>query len=113
MKYIFFALLIVLAACSAGGANMTRESFDDIGLGTPMQEVTRRVGDAYSIRSTGPDKEEYEYIERVAYGNELFYVNHYYLDVTGGLVVGKRIKQERRPAYDLLFQEDPNYYSYP
>lgn len=92
---------------------MSREIYDDITIGTSMQEVTQKAGEPYSARSLGNDKDEYQYIERVSIGNEMFYVNHYYFEVTDGIVVGKRLKQETRPGFDLLYQEDPNYESYP
>jgi hypothetical protein len=88
---------------------MTRESFDEIQLGESITEVKAKAGKPYAIHRKGADKEEYEYIERMDMGGEIIYENHYYLMVIDGKVVRKRVKQERPPAYDLIYEDDPNY----
>ena len=90
---------------------MTQESFDDIPIGMSTSEVTAKVGEPYYIRSKGEGVEEYEYIERIEM-RDLVQENHYFLIISNGQVVGKLIKRERPPAYDLLYQEDPNYTNY-
>jgi hypothetical protein len=93
---------------------MTRESFDSITLGTSIEEVIEQSGEPYAIHSKGGGIEEYEYLERmVAQNNILVAENHYFLKVSQGKVVAKRLKREKQPAYDLIYQEDPNYPQYP
>lgn len=89
---------------------MTQDSFGAISLGTPIQEVTSQSGAPYAIHSKGGGIEEYEYVERVgSESSTLIYENHYFLKVNQGVVVAKRMTREKLPAYDLIYQEDPNY----
>lgn len=92
---------------------MTRCDFDSVLLGTPIEQVLAEAGEPYSIRECGEGGCEYEYIERMSQDNILVYENHYYLRVVDGMVVSKRLKQETEPAYDLIYQADPNYPAYP
>lgn len=110
MKTALLALvLIVLAGCFHRQSMMTRERFNDISLGTSVVEVTSRGGDPYRIRSKGGGIDEYEYIEKVNVAGDTLQENHYFILISGGKVVGKRVTTERQPAYDLIYQEDPNY----
>lgn len=101
--------LCLLAACLGHRTMMTRENYDDINLGATISQVTAVAGDPYSIHSKGDGTEEYEYIERIDMGRELVSENHYYIIFRNGQVVGKREKSERPPAYDLIYQCDPNF----
>ncbi len=107
----FFSLfmLVLLASCFTRSAMMTQETFGTITLGTPISEVIAEVGDPYAIHSKGGGIQEYEYVERVGSENSLIYENHYFLKVSQGQVVSKRMTREKLPAYDLIYQEDPNY----
>lgn len=98
---------------SGGLHAMTKQQFADISLGTPIEEVEKVVGKPYAIYRRNRDVYDYEYIERFAMNNELVYENHYFLKVVNGYVVSKRIGSESRPPYDELWQEDPNYPTYP
>jgi hypothetical protein len=108
---ILTAGLMILAACYTRNSLMTMERFDDINIGTPISEVTAKVGEPYSIRSRGGGVEEYEYIERIEM-RDVVQENHYFIIVSNGQVVGKLINRQRPPAYDLIYQEDPNYTNY-
>jgi len=88
---------------------MTLENFDDIQLGAPIVNVTSTSGEPYSIRSKGSDTEEYEYVERIDYWDELISENHYFIIVRNGHVVGKRVERKNSPGYDLIYQQDPNH----
>lgn len=109
--FFFCALTLVLSGCFSRQTAMTRESFDDIQLGTSIADVTSKVGKPYSVHRTSIEKEEYEYIEKIDLGQELLYENHYYLIVVDGKVVRKQVKQERPPAFDFIYNDDPNYLS--
>jgi len=92
---------------------MNKMQFDNVHLGTPVEEVVKKVGKPYDIHNCGNGVYEYEYIERISMNNELVYQNHYFLKVVNGHVVSKDIRDESRPAYDQLWQVDPNYPTYP
>lgn len=114
----FVAFLALVATCYAGSgpgsaSSMTRESFNEIQLGEPITEVVGQVGEPYAIHDKGGGVEEYEYIENFTMNNELVVEHHYFIKVVQGKVVSKRVKDEKQPAYDLMYQEDPNYPTYP
>lgn len=105
-KIAFFLPLLLL--CS-----FTRCDYNDILLGTSIQEVVRCYGDPYSVEACGDRSYEYRYIERFAMNNELVYENHYILNVVNGQVVNKRIKTEYRQPFDQLYQPNPYAPYYP
>ena len=104
MKFLF---LIVLAACSHT-AMMTRPNYEEITIGSSVSDVKAKVGTPYSIRKQADGTEEYEYIERIPLGTEVVQENHYYLIIKNGQVVSKRMNQQTPPAYDLIYDDDPN-----
>lgn len=112
MKYFLF-LLTLLCACNARSTAVSRAEFECVLLGTSVSEMTACIGQPYAIHCICPSVEEYEYIERFSQDNMLAYENHYFFKVVNGQVVSKRMCREDRPAYDLLYQGDPNYPSYP
>lgn len=109
--FIFTIAICFLCGCFTRGSLMTKQRFDDITIGMPVTEVTAKVGDPYAIRSKGNGVEEYEYIERTEM-RDVVSENHYFIIVSNGQVVGKMINRQRPPAYDLIYQEDPNYTNY-
>ncbi|MES2122377.1 MAG: hypothetical protein V4492_06325 [Chlamydiota bacterium] len=52
-------------------------------------------------------------IERIDNGNAIVAENHYFIIVQDNEVVGKYMTRETPPAYDLIYQEEPNYPGYP
>lgn len=107
MKVLFF-LLIATSAFA-----MNRLQYNDLMLGTRGSAIVNKYGDPYSVRDLGNGTLEYEYVERISMNNELVYENHYILTIVNGQLVNKRIRQENRPPYDQMYQENPNYPSYP
>lgn len=91
----------------------TRCDYDDILLGTPIQNVVRRFGDPYSVENLGNRKYEYRYVERFSMNNELVYENHYILNVVNGQIISKRVKTEKRQPFDQLYQPNPYAPHYP
>jgi hypothetical protein len=89
---------------------MTHQTYDEIQLGEPISEVRCKAGEPYTIRKKGPNKEEYEYIERIDMGGDFIYENHYFLMVIDGKVVKKRLCQEKPPSYNFIYEDDPNYF---
>ena len=111
MKCFPVIALIFLCGCFSRPLSMTQENFDNIQLGSTITEVRSHAGTPYSVHRKGPDKVEYEYIERFDLGQNFIYENHYYLLVIDGKVVKKRIKQERPPSFDFMYSDDPNIFN--
>ena len=110
-KYgIYLPMLFLVWGCSS--RMMTMESYDQIRVGEPIATIIEKNGDPYLV-DTKDGSTEYKYVEKVTTGNRLIYENHYTIYVKDGNVVGKTSVQERRPAYDLIYQDDPNHNQYP
>ena len=105
-KIALFLLLLLLCG-------FTRYDFNELMLGTPIDEVVRCHGDPYSVESCGDRQFEYVYVERFSMNNELVYENHYILTVVNGQIVSKGIKTETRLPYDQLYQPNPYEPYYP
>lgn len=88
------------------------ESFDQVQVGEPIVEVVHKNGEPYTVNKTR-SASEYKYVEKITSGNRLIYENHYTIFVQDGNVVGKTAVQERPPAFDLIYQDDPNHNQYP
>ncbi len=106
-KIILVSSLTFLAACGNSKV-MTREDYYTISTGTSTQEVINKYGEPYSITNKKDGTQEYLYIERIPAENATAEQNNYILIVKNGQVVSKRTSQERPPAYDTLYDEDPN-----
>ncbi len=112
MIKIFLSLLLVsfvFSSCFSKPALMTYTEFDAIQMGTPIAELRSEIGKPYAIHHKEADTEEYEYVERIDAGNSLFAENHYFLIVNEGKIIGKYMTRASPPAYDLIYQEEPNY----
>ncbi len=114
MKVLFMlAALTVLSSCFSRCCAMSRDEFESIQLGDRIETIEDCAGEPYDMCSKGDDTFEYEYIEKITFtGKTDVLLNHYYITVSDGIIVGKRFKQESSPAYNLIYQEDPNSYSY-
>lgn len=106
------AVCLIASGCFAKSAMMTQQTFDSVQVGTPINAVVQEHGEPCAIE-TKNGMEEYQYVERVTNGNRLMYENHFVLYVKGGVVVAKSSSQETVPAYDLMYQDDPNHNQYP
>ncbi len=105
----YLLLLLFLTSCFSRTALMTRESYDSITVGTHIADVQAQIGKPESVRSKGSDIEEYEYVERIRVNLDYTVENNYYLEVLNGIVVGKRMTTQRSPAYDLMYETEPNF----
>ncbi len=112
VKKIVLGLCLVLGSCFSKSSMMTQETFDNVQVGTPIQTIVKENGEPYSVENKN-GMQEYRYVERVTNGNYLIYENHFVLYVKGGMVVAKTVTQEQVPAYDLIYQDDPNHNQYP
>lgn len=108
----FLIGVFLLTGCFSRSAAMTNETYSMIQLGTPIDEVASEVGRPYAIHDKGNSIQEYEYIERIRNDRSLVGENHYFLTIEDGKVTGKRVSRERQPAYNLIYENDPNYDSY-
>jgi len=109
-KYGIYLGLFLIWGCSS--RMMTMTSYGQIQVGEPIATVVEKNGDPYAV-DTKNGSTEYKYVEKVTSGNRLIYENHYTIYVKDGNVVGKTSVQQRRPAYDLIYQDDPNHNTYP
>lgn len=105
-------LILLLFLCTALSA-LNRLEFNQIILGTSIDQVISHYGEPYAVHDLGNGTTQYEFIERIAMNNELIYENHYYLTVSNDKVVSKCFREENRPPYDQMFQQNPNYPTYP
>ena len=87
---------------------MTREDYYTISTGISTQELINKYGEPYSITTQKDGTQEYLYIERIPAGDVTAEQNNYILVVKNGQVISKRTKQELPPAYDEIYDDDPN-----
>lgn len=104
----FFICVLFCASCFSRSTLMTKNRFDTIQVGDKLVEVEKQVGKPYQVRKLDNGAEEYEYVERIFLGNETVQENHYYLVIKNGRVVGKKYKTDLPPAYDQIYDTDPN-----
>ncbi|MCI0382632.1 MAG: hypothetical protein L0207_06250 [Chlamydiae bacterium] len=109
----FFLCFFSLLGCFSRTNAITKENYNSVTLQTSENELVAELGQPYAIHNLRGGGQEYEYIERFTMGEELVSENHYFFKIQNGRVVSKRMTREKRPAYDLLYQEDPNYPTYP
>jgi hypothetical protein len=108
MKLFPFVILLLLCSCFSRSAIMTRKNFDTIVLGAPIDQVKEMAGKPYAIHNRGSGIQEYEYIERIDTGDYFVTENHYLICVQDGKVISKCISKERPPAYEIIYENDPN-----
>ena len=112
MKNWVFIGTFLLCGCFSKHAMMTMQTLDGVQVGSPVATLVQENGQPYSIK-TKHGTEEYMYVEKITTGNRLIYENHYTIFVKDGNVVGKTSVQEMVPAFDLIYQDDPNHNQYP
>ncbi|MBI2811924.1 MAG: hypothetical protein HYX67_14000 [Candidatus Melainabacteria bacterium] len=112
LKTVLILSLFILAGCFARTSMMTFNEYDNVKIGDEIVNVQSEVGKPYAIHNKAEGTQEYEYVERINNGNNLVAENHYFLIVEKGKVIGKYVNREGLPAYDLIYQPEPNY-SYP
>ena len=108
VKYTVFGLTLLCCSCFSTSTIMTRQNFDQIQVGTTVADVQAKAGRPFAVYKQGDGTVEYEYIERIPMGEEIIEENHYFLVIQKGVVVGKRFGTEHPPAYDTIYDADPN-----
>lgn len=111
--HIFILGALLLAGCFGASNAISRDCFDAVILGSTVSELECIAGEPYAVHCVCDGELEYVYIEKLSVGYELMAENHYIFRVVNGHVVSKTIRIEKRPAYDLIYQADPNYPMYP
>ncbi len=104
-------ILILVTGCFNRAA-MSRDVYDSIQVGMPIADVQSWAGEPRDIRSKGNEHEEYEYSERIKIipqPDHFSIENIYYIEVVHGIVAGKRMTTTRTPAYNILYQTQPNF----
>lgn len=109
----YFIILLIAAGCFSNSRYMSYNTFEGIQLGTPIATVESEVGKPYSIHTNKDRAQEYEYIERLDREKYMQAENHYFLVVQDGAIVRKYMTTQWPPAYDLIYQDQPNYPGYP
>ena len=99
---------------------MTRKDYENVTIGTPISEVIADYGQPLTINTRPDGSQSYEYVERLpvstatgsttgAYpGSTAVVENRYFIIVKDGKVISKRYNFEEPPAYDQIYDEDPN-----
>ena len=108
----FLICSVLLCGCFTRSAMMTRESFDDIQIGTSMATVKERVGKPYATHNKKDGSKEYEYVERIKIGQQLVSENHYFLIVVGDQVVGKRFSETTPSIFRSVYDDEPDFNTY-
>lgn len=114
-RLVAVACMISLIGCTSSYFAMTDRVFCEIDMGISIESVQCQVGDPYAICIREDGAEEYKYIERIDLGRGLVMEKQYFLVVKDNKVVSKRLVRRIPPAYNLLYETDPNYsqYNYP
>lgn len=106
-KIVLVSSVAMLAACGSSKV-MTRDDYYMVTVGTSTQELINKYGEPYSIKNKKDGSQEYLYIERIPAGTVTAEQNNYVFIVKNGQVVSKRKNQELPPAYDEIYDDDPN-----
>jgi len=101
-------ILLLGMAALVGSPLMTRPGFNAIELGAPVDQIVREHGEPYSIAPFPDGTKEYLYIERITLDSDTIQENRYFVVFKNGQVVAKRCNQERPPAYNEIYDDDPN-----
>jgi hypothetical protein len=113
LKLLAVVGLFSFSSCFSRPSLMTYADYDKVEMGTSIVQLQSEIGKPYTIHTKEGGIVEYEYIERINTGNNLVAENHYFLIVEEGKVVGKYMNREKPPAYDLIYQDEPNYQGFP
>ncbi len=103
MKNIFFGLSIVLLAllgCASGSKIMNAEGFSEISVGQTADDIQKKHGRPYSIKTLGPNEVEYVYIERMPMGKRVLRETHYLIILKNGKVSSTQTRTYNRPSYE-------------
>lgn len=109
IRFLSILFVIVLAGCFSRTTMMSREDYDSVTVGTSIDDLEARVGKPDAVHFKGVDRQELEYIERIGMNTYYTIENKYFIEVMNGVVVGKRMLSKRSPAYEFMYQTEPNF----
>jgi len=98
---IVFLIFLLHASCAVGHHVMTMDSYTQVPIGLPVNELKKTAGKPYSIRHMDEGKDKYEYIERIFMGDKVIEERHYYFIIKDGRVVSKQIQEEKPPPFQV------------
>lgn len=107
LKKIALIGLLVLAGCAINSVAVTKESYEEVQVGDSLDKLKKDLGRPFDVVNKGGQIQEYEYIERVNMGQQMLYENHYFFVVSDGVIIEKRVYQEKPPAYQTIYTTDP------
>jgi outer membrane protein assembly factor BamE (lipoprotein component of BamABCDE complex) len=96
-----------MVACTAGSV-MTRKDFDNITIGMPASDIVEQHGQPIKVKRLKDGSQSYEYVERLPINDQVVEENKYFIIVKDGKVVAKYYNFELPPAYDEIYDPDPN-----
>jgi len=108
-RCVYVILVLFLTGCFSRTAMMSKEDYDSVTVGTTMADLEAKVGRPDAVHSKGPDRQELEYVERIGMNTYYSIENKYFIEVMNGIVVGKRMLSRRSPAYEFMYQSEPNF----
>lgn len=108
-RSIFVMLALFLMGCFSRTTMMSKEDFDSVTVGTTIADLEAKVGKPDAVYVKGPDRQEFEYVERIGMSTYYSIENKYFIEVMNGVVVGKRMLSKRSPAYEFMYQSEPNF----
>lgn len=88
---------------------MNRDQYDNLQIGMSVQEVIERSGNPVETRVLSNGNIEYIYVEKIFMGSQIQAENHYIIVISGDKVVSKRTESRQPPAFDAIYQNDPNF----
>ena len=81
---------------------MTKDDFDSIAVGTPIEKVREIAGRPYKVKKVGSNQRIYIYIERFRAPTGIRYDRHYLIDVVDGRVKDKSYYVEGQSTIDYI-----------
>lgn len=90
---ILSGLVPFLLSCHLSTAMMTRRTFEQISIGTPVDTVEELAGSPYDIATGENGVSYYRYLERIQTGPNQICQETYLLTVVNGRVVAKEQKR--------------------
>ncbi len=86
---------------------MNGPTFETVTLGSSVNSLDK-YGKPISITSLPDGSKEYVYVERMWMGEEVVELTYYYITVKEGKIIAKRSSKTTPPAFDELYDPDPN-----
>jgi hypothetical protein len=88
---------------------ISKKNFEAIPIGSTVHQLEEQVGKPDAIHSTGLNRQEFEYVERLELNPYYSIENRYFIEIMQGVVTAKRTLSRRSPAYDFMYQGEPNF----